>query len=81
MPLHELYLVGSIDEHSLILKYLSKMADQREILRFSIVNIWDSFLSDFLKSGGILTHTGMNMAGHDLMMYILWFLTFWSKMT
>ena len=22
---------------------------------------------------GILTHTGMNMAGHDLMMYILWF--------
>ena len=73
MPIHEQCVLWSIDVHRLILKYRSKMADQREILRFPIVNIWDSFHSDFLKSGGILTHTGMNMAGHDLMMYILWF--------
>ena len=52
MPMHEQCLLWPIDVHDLILKSWSKMADQREITGFPILNIWRPFrsqISDMTK--------------------------------
>ena len=43
MPMQEQCLIWPVDIHSLILKSRSKMADQREITGFPILNIWRPF--------------------------------------
>ena len=45
MPVHEQCLLLPIHVHSLILKFQSKMADQREITKFSMLNMWRPFPS------------------------------------
>ena len=45
MPMHEQCLLWPIDVCSLILESQSKIADQREITRFPILNIWRPFRS------------------------------------
>ena len=43
MPMHEQCLLWPIDVHSPFLKSRSKMADQRELRGFPILNIWRPF--------------------------------------
>ena len=69
-------VIWSIDVHSLILKSRSKMADQREITGFPILNIWRPFRSQISVLNDLTwTCLCMNNVSYGPLMYIA---SFWN---
>ena len=72
MPVHEHCLLWPIDVGTLILKFRSKIADQREITGFPILDIWRPFHSHISVLNDLRSWTCilMNNVCNGPLMYI-----------